>query len=515
MKKRKSSRLSSVISDISIKAKTAVLTATVVIAVVSAVLAMFHAVRISQEEKHKNMQKMIVTASEQLMEMTIESSVAIAKSIYTNENIYNFLNKEYSSSADYYDAFYEFQEKTPLAIAETNIINKYTIYSENPTILNGGKISTFDSELNADWYHAYKKLNKPMILFVDSDDNTVSLIRRLDFQNIRTGESCIKLELNTRIVTDYCKNFNFDGELYIVSGGAIIYSNIEDMTIENTGINQDFESYIKNYYTADIEYYAHETRETARDFFLENIIFIVFIAVILILFVASMVIFSANMTKRMTKATETLRTGGKPDDCGKDELGNLVGVCADISEKLSQRSSESEKTNEKIIQKKSIYNMLFNTAVNLWAGLETARKYPELQSGTAEDIPLADEIRNLSLIGVDVKSDGDIAEINVPACSLVLVCGNLTEDGGKLSAEYKGSEIVFSKETKESPSKVLKINAIFETENIAEEYTFSQDSEYNPYIRLKSRFGGDISAEASDRGGFRLVIKFKNEKSDC
>ncbi|MDE5582599.1 MAG: hypothetical protein K2J08_02690 [Ruminococcus sp.] len=514
MKNRKQKYSGSVFSDISIKAKFITADFAIIATAFFVIFAMFGAVGKSQGEKHKEKEKMMVTASEQLMEMTIDSGVAIAKSIYINENIYKFLDRNYTSSADYYDAFYKFQEQSPLTIAETRIIKRYTIYTENSTVLNGGRISTFESELDKDWYHAYKKLNKPMILFIDSEENTVSLIRKLDFQKISTGESCIKMDINTGILSDYCDNFGFDGELYIISGGSVIYSNIEDVGIENTGINQEFESYIKNYYTADIEYYAHETRKPTEAFFSENAVFLIIFTAVAVAFIFFGQLFVINIRKRIRKATEILRNGGKPVECGRDEIGVLISECAELSEKLTVRSSESAKTHEKIIQGKSNYKRLFTSALNQWAELEISRKYPEIYGSQSEMTTLADEAERLKTAGINVIYNDDVQNIEMPVYSLLLIAGNLTADGGNLSVYCGKSEVIFESGLNQSPSKVLRINAIFETVNIPDEYEFSENSDYNSYLRLKNYFGNKVSAETSDRKGFRLIINFNGRKSD-
>lgn len=512
----------SIISDLSIKNKLLFINLMAVISVAVVIFAMIKTICSVQKEKHSEMQETIVTASEQLMEMTVESGVAIAKSIYTNENIYAFLNRDYSSSAEYYDAFYDFQKNSPLSIAETNIVRKYVIYSENPTVLTGGCISSFDSVKSQDWYHAYKKINKPMILYIS--DNTVSLIRKLDFQTLNTGESCLKLDLNMSLLTNYCNNLDFHGELYIISGGSLIYSNNENITIDRTGINQDFECYTKNYYTADIEYYAHATRKPVSQFISDNLLFILILSALILVMIIFGQLLVLNIKKRIRRSAEALCKGEKLNiNNGKDEIGELIDICAAVSEKLTLRSSEYERTNEEILQKNSNYNSLFTTAMRLDAELYTMKKYPEICDKDSENIPFEEEFENLRTVadkhGIEVSTDiQGYARIEVPAYSLALIADELISSDGKTSVKAfhneNGISISFHKDKIQESSKVLKINAVFEDDNITDEYSFRHNYTYNPYLRLKHCLGSKVGAEITNRNEFTLIININSEKSD-
>ncbi len=522
MENKKTKKYISIVSDVSIKIKILFINLMAVISIMVVIFAMIKTVSSVQQEKHSEMQKTIVTASEQLMEMTVESGVAIAKSVYTNENIYAFLNKDYSSSAEYYDAFYNFQKNSPLSIAETNIVRKYTVYSENPTILTGGFISSFDSIKNQDWYHAYKKINKPMILYIS--DNNVSLIRKLDFQTLNTGESCLKLDLNISLLTDYCDNLDFEGELYIISGGSLIYSNNENVTIEQTGINQDFECYTKNYYTADIEYYAHETRKTVQQFIGDNLLFILILFVVILVMAVVGQIFAISIKKRIRCSAESLCKGEKLNiNKGKDEIGELLDLCSAVSEKLTLRSSEYERTNEEFLQKNSSYNSLFTTAMRLDAELYILKKYPGICEKDSENIPFEDEFENLRTVadkyGIEISSDiSSSVDIEVPVYSLTLIADDLISSDGKTSVKAfrnkNGISVLFHKDKIQESSKVLKINAVFEDDNITDEYSFRHNYTYNPYLRLKHCMGSKVETEITNRNEFTLIININSEKSD-
>lgn len=522
MDSKKKKKYLSIASDLSIKNKMLFINLTAVISVAVVIFAVFKTVNTVQKEKQTDMQKTIITASEHLMEMTVESGVAIAKTIYTNESIYAFLNRDYPSSAEYYDAFYEFQKNSSLAIADTNIVKKYTVYSENSSVLQGGFISSFDSVKNQEWYHAYKKMDKPMILYIS--DNNVSLIRKLDFQTLSTGESCLKLDLNMNLLTNYCDNLDFNGELYIISGGSLIYSSNKDMTIDKTDINQDFECYTKNYYTADIEYYSHETKKPMIQFIKDSSMFIFIFTALLIVMIVLGQIFAVNIKKRIRSSAEALCKGEKLNIYkGKDEVGELIDICSAVSEKLTLSSNERERTNEEFLQKNSSYNSLFTTAMRLDAELYTMKNYPEMHTVDSENIPFEEEFENIRIVaeknGVEISSEiTDSHGIEVPAYSLMLIADDLISPDTKTSVKAfdneNGVSISFHTDKIQESSKVLKINAVFEDGGITDEYSFRHNYTYNPYIRLKHCLGSNTEAEITNRNGFTLVINIISEKSD-
>lgn len=508
----------SVISDLTLKTKMSIISVLAVISSCVAVIAMLRGIYISQEQKHSDMQKTIVTASEQLMEMTIESGVNIAKSIYINENIYSFLNTEYGSSSEYYDAFYNLKHNNPMSIADTNIINKYIVYTENPTILTGGNISSFTPVLNADWYQEYRKLDKPMILYIDSKTGVVSIIRRLDFQNLKTGESCLKLDLNMKLLSDYCDSLDFNGELYIINGGSLIYSNVPDIDIENTGINPDFECYIKNYYTADIEYYAYENRTSAITFVRENLVFIiVFIAVLLIMIISGQV-FTANIKKRLQRSANELMKENKHYDNsgnGTDEIGEFIDICTKVAEKLAARNSDYRRTNEEFQQTNSRYSELFATAMRLDAELAVYEKYPSVCRKYSGYITFEEEISNICHVTRNITFSGK-NDIKVPAYALMMIAEDLLDKSLSVSIiqNENNATITFSRDTVHEPAKILKIYAIFEDSDITDEYSFTQSNPCNAYMRLVHCFGNRVSVKINNRNNFTLCITINSEKSD-
>ena len=240
------------------------------ILLVSAVLlvwiAMIRSIQATQKEKYKQMENTAVSATADLMNVTVETAVSIAKSIYTNGNIYNFLNTEYSSASEYYSVYFPLQENTALNIADTNIIKSCLIYTSNSTVLTGGNIRKLSEFKEQYWYKYFIKTKKPTVLCIDPDTSELILVRKLDYQNLKTGESYICMYLEPNVLSSFADDFGFDGELYVMSGGDLIYSsNKDDTSVDSIVIGPDFECIQRNYYTTEMEFYSCSNKKGFKD----------------------------------------------------------------------------------------------------------------------------------------------------------------------------------------------------------------------------------------------------------
>lgn len=75
----------------------------------------------------------------------VDNAGEIAKSIYTNKSVNSFLEKEYDSSSEYYGAYRDFFQNTILEnVLGMNQIT-FTMYTDNDTVIRGGKIDNMTS----------------------------------------------------------------------------------------------------------------------------------------------------------------------------------------------------------------------------------------------------------------------------------------------------------------------------------------------------------------------------------
>ena len=143
MKKSKKKR-SAPFSGLSVMKKFVFFDIMMIAAIISVGTIMVATVMNVTAKKYSQIEKTVISSTEQMTTIGVESAVSIAKNIYTNEPVYDFLNKEFKSSSDYFEEYYPLQKNTALSTADTNIVKKCVIYTSNPTILANGTMKNLD-----------------------------------------------------------------------------------------------------------------------------------------------------------------------------------------------------------------------------------------------------------------------------------------------------------------------------------------------------------------------------------
>ena len=198
------------ISDMRADTRFLIIFISVIISICVAVVSAIVLVSTNHEDEKLQSEQTIIAASEQYIDTSIENIVAIAKTVYTNNTLYDFLNVDYATSADYYDAYYKMTENNSLIIAENNNIRKFTIYTDNKSILNGGNISNLEDVKKAEWYNDFINIKKDMIVYCDSENGYLSIIRKLDYYKIDTGDCLLKIDFNQKNLTQNFKDIELD-----------------------------------------------------------------------------------------------------------------------------------------------------------------------------------------------------------------------------------------------------------------------------------------------------------------
>lgn len=529
LKKEKDENRVSVFSNLHIRAKVFLICLVALAAALTMTAAMALNAFYIRKAKFEESEKLMITSTEQLIEMAIENGVSIAGKLYNNTELFEFLDYSYQDSQEYYDAFYRFHQSNPLAIAETNLIRRYTLFTNNPTIMSGTDVIQLDTVKNSGWYNAYNKLKKTLILYCDPETGSMSLIRKI---NTTSCDSYLKLDINVTLMKNYIDSMNFDGELYIVSGGTVIYSNRDKSDLDSIAITQDFECFTKNYYSADIEYYSSAAGGTVMSLLLVIWPMMLLFAVIALVMLLISFRMSKDMISRIDEAKKIFAEKGdlvdmKESQRGTDEIGEMIDLCISMSDSMKVGSSEYIRSSDALREKTEDYSKLFTTAMRLDAELMVDEMYPDIAiDDDAETISL---VREAAMIKRMVKKfssarliiDKELnKDLMVPTYSLLLLTEQLFRSEGNptVSLNSIGNRInlVYENDVRPSSARILKLQAIFEDANISDEYSFNRRSVYNPYYRIKHCFGNDAVAEIANKSGFNMTISIfiKTETGD-
>lgn len=96
---------------------------------ITSLVSMVNAVNRVSREEYDRLEKNAISAAEQTTNVGIENAVSIAKNIYTNKPLYDFLNITYASSADYFEAYRPILQNTALGTADTNVVKKCIVFA--------------------------------------------------------------------------------------------------------------------------------------------------------------------------------------------------------------------------------------------------------------------------------------------------------------------------------------------------------------------------------------------------
>lgn len=525
--KEKKKKKKTLFSDMPVALKFFIIGLMCLLAVTMVFVAMLRSLFTAQEEKDRLVENTVITASEQIMDMAVDSAVAIAKNIYSNETIYTFLNTRYASSSEYYEAYYSLQQNTAMRIADTNVVKGCTIYTENPTVLTGGNMKQLDSAKNEYWYKCSEKLNKSTVLCVDPDKLTLILVRKLDYISLDTGKGYLCLELNKNALVENYRSLGFDGDLYLMSGGALIYGSSEISDAEDVLITTDFDCITKNYYSADIEYYVRANKKGFKDFILVNKFILAVLFILIIAIVAVGVLMCRSIRRRIRAAEEDFNKTGSTSSLskesnGKDEIGTLLDICCSMSERLVLKGSEYQLSSDILQQKSSDYDSLFSTAMRLDAELALMNSHPELGHDMSEEnIPLSKEIGILEKLADKEEvfisgNTGGAGNALVPAYSIVLIADDIIKtyraSSIELSCDNDTALISFYSDTVPKSSETLRLHAIFEEDSVSNDYAFDRNNRYNPYLRFRHCLGADGDAEISEKEKLTITLKIRYKK---
>ena len=299
--------------------------------------------KFDRERREHEMSNIASTVEYSLSSM-IGNAGEIANSIYTNRDFEDFLSKRYTNSAEYVAAYQNFLSGTLLenALGMNSMI--FTLYTDNDTIVNGGRVNTLDKLRNTESYLRLNEEAKSKGLFFVYDDSSSKITRerriiylqRLDFYDAET-EKYLKIEFDYGSMVRTIKNMNYDNEVLICEGDRILLSNgqygsygSEFQRLDNATMREAYEHTISLYGT-ELTIYVKPVENS----------FLISIRnelpIILLLLAANVIfpfwfvqIFNRSFTKRITELSKVFKSVDSdhlipmPCEEGKDEISSMI-----------------------------------------------------------------------------------------------------------------------------------------------------------------------------------------------
>lgn len=274
----------------------------------------------------------------------IEQAARLGKSIYMDKKTNDFMDKEYKDPYEYvtsYQKFIKHMWSDNIAVMD-NI--KFTMYSDNNTIVNGGRFIRIEKETGSQWYIYFKKSGESQLLYFDYDttkwpavkpERKMMFIQKLDFYN-KKREKILLIELDYAGINRYLKQMNYSIDIFICCKGRIVLSNGK-----YTSVGKEFEEF-SNYsqvgyktnmdvYGTDMEICVINPKTNALKEILRNLPIILFLVLLNAVLPAIMLQFlHKSFTVRLGILSDTFKNINDEklieieNVHGEDEIGSLM-----------------------------------------------------------------------------------------------------------------------------------------------------------------------------------------------
>lgn len=295
-------------------------------------------------ERREHEMSNIASAVEYSLSSMIGNAGEIGNSIYTNRDFEEFLSKRYTNSAEYVAAYQNFLSGTLLenALGMNSMI--FTLYTDNDTIVNGGRVNTLDKLRNTESYLRLNEEAKSKGLFFVYDDSSSKITRerriiylqRLDFYDAET-EKYLKIEFDYGSMVRTIKNMNYDNEVLICEGDRILLSNgqygsygSEFQRLDNATMREAYEHTISLYGT-ELTIYVKPVENSFLTSIRNELPIILLLLAVNVIFPFWFVqIFNRSFTKRITELSKVFKSVDSdhlipmPCEEGKDEISSMI-----------------------------------------------------------------------------------------------------------------------------------------------------------------------------------------------
>ena len=299
--------------------------------------------KFDRERREHEMSNIASTVEYSLSSM-IGNAGEIGNSIYTNRDFEDFLSKRYTNSAEYVAAYQNFLSGTLLenALGMNSMI--FTLYTDNDTIVNGGRVNTLDKLRNTESYLRLNEEAKSKGLFFVYDDSSSKITRerriiylqRLDFYDAET-EKYLKIEFDYGSMVRIIKNMNYDNEVLICEGDRILLSNgqygsygSEFQRLDNATMREAYEHTISLYGT-ELTIYVKPVENSFLTSIRNELPIILLLLAVNVIFPFWFVqIFNRSFTKRITELSKVFKSVDSdhlipmPCEEGKDEISSMI-----------------------------------------------------------------------------------------------------------------------------------------------------------------------------------------------
>ncbi|NLJ66526.1 MAG: sensor histidine kinase [Clostridiales bacterium] len=164
----------------------------------------------------------------------IDENATLSHAIYTDKNLYTFLDRHYENSDEYFTYYIQYlknmQERYKLTFPNIYDIN---IYTSNPRILDSAGYLRLTQEVrNNEWIKKLKKIKNQVLVYAHIREDfrglnrVFSIIRKLDYYDKwNSYEKILKIDLQFNAIARIIEDRRVDGQIFLVNdANRIVYA---------------------------------------------------------------------------------------------------------------------------------------------------------------------------------------------------------------------------------------------------------------------------------------------------
>lgn len=167
------------------------------------------------------------------MSSFFENAVFLTVDIYASNSIYKFLDTRYTTNGKFLQEYNKVFDNYVFYANSRRLISDITLYSDNPTMLNGGRYYRLDTIKENEWYNKFVQSNKDLFIYpyykesvdINQRNRTISVVRKLNYIEMSKNEKIVKLDLNYNMMKEAIKDSAFNTVVYVCNGDNIIFTN--------------------------------------------------------------------------------------------------------------------------------------------------------------------------------------------------------------------------------------------------------------------------------------------------
>ena len=363
---------------------------------------------------------------------SVDYAASLGKNIYASQYIEDFLDKKYADNLEYVDAYQKLFMDTLLSDRFGMDHLMFTLYTDNPTVVEGGNVSRIAQARDSAWYQTLQQAQGGRVLFFQYDNSKspavapkrkVLFLQKLNFYQGATNEKVLAISMDYGTIIRNLSAMNYRMTVYICDGDRIVLSNgaysnqSQDFAVlsdkRGIGFSQKMQLY-----GADLEICV--VKPETRIFrsiinHLPGILFLIMINVLLPLVLMkelnrSFIVRITNLSATMEKADgDYLRE--LPQTTGKDEISNLIRSYNRMAQRINSLIQQVYKNRiheqDILVAKQNAELLALHSQINphfLFNALESIRMHSLLKRET-ETATMVEKLAVMQRQYVDLSRD--------------------------------------------------------------------------------------------------------------